>query len=217
MHFILVSVVHHWRSSHQSNGSHLHLCSSQAERQRAARQHGSGSGLRKMHQTGAPPLPAEGERLDASQVYVVVEYSESGGCVCNSCYSLLFSSGIPLRIVPLKRRFVRTATMYINQKNMEYRCLWAVPSKDNSSKEKISCHSLTSYLWSTLFLWSPQTLVNTVITLTPRCTPRLSKRTAWTPLASPPNCHQWRAPAFRSDSEHTHMFLKKYCRILQVF
>lgn len=144
-----------------------------------------------------------------SIVNLYSKYSESGGHICNPLYSLLFSSGIPLKIVPLKRRFVQTATTYINQRNTGYRCLWVAPSKDNSSKEKIFFHYLTSYLWSTRCQWSQQTLVNTVIIarlLNQRYTHRLLKRTAWIPLGSPPNCLQWRAPAFRNDADYTHGF-----------
>lgn len=72
---------------------------------------------------GTPPLPAEGKGPVAPEVYIVVEYGESGGRICNSRSSLLFSSGIPLRIVPLKRRFAQMATMSIDQKNTEYPCL----------------------------------------------------------------------------------------------
>ena len=218
-HFISAAVVHHWKSIHQSNGP---TCIPAA-----ARQSGSGQLTSKgfarfpelghwWRARGTPPLTAKGDGLVASKVYVVVEYTKSGGRMCNSHYSLLFSSGIPPRIVPLKRRFVQMATMCINQKNMEYWCLWVVPSKDNSSKEKIFFHCLTSYLWSTPCPWSQRTLANTVITArrsNQRSTPRLSKRTAWTPLASPPNCHQWRAPAFRNDSDHADVFLKKDCRV----
>lgn len=137
------------------------------------------------------------------------ECSESGRHVCNWFYSLLFSSAIPLRTVPLKRRFVQTATTCINQRNTGYRCLWAVPNKDSNSKEKIFSRCLTSYPWSTLCQWRWQTLVNMVITarlLSQRSTHRLSKRTAWIPLGSLPNCLQWRAPAFRNDSDCTRGF-----------
>lgn len=194
-------------------------CSSQAERQRRLTGTDLAAGSARCSEPGhpwqtggTPPVTAAGEGLVPPKPCVVVEYNESGGCVCNSRYSLLFSSGIPLRIVPLKKRFVQTATMYINQKNTEYRCLWVVPSKDNSSKEKIFFRYLTFYLWSTPCPWSRQTLVNTVITARPlnqRCTPHPSKRTAWTPLASPPNCRRWRAPAFRNDSDHTHTFFEE--------
>lgn len=145
-------------------------------------------------------------------------YNQPGGYISNSHYSLLFSSGIPLKTVPLRRRFAQTATTCINPKNMEYQCLWAVPNKDSSSRGKISFPCLTSCPWSTPCLWSQQTLVNTVITARPlsqRCSPHPWRRTAWTPLALPLNCPQWRAPASRSDCAPTHFYrnIAECCRV----